>query len=46
MAYAALEDVAESDWNKGESSVVQKEGEEDTELVQEKAGNFENVLSS
>ena len=46
VAYAAPEDVAESDWNKRESSVVQKEREEDTELVQEKAGNFKNVLTS
>ena len=46
MAYAALEDVAESDWDKGESSVIQKEGEEDTELVQEEAGNFKHFFTS
>merc|ERR1711878_195772 len=39
VAYAALEDVAESDWDKESSAVVQKEEEEeDTELVEEDAG--------
>ena len=38
MAYAALEDVAESDWDEA-SPVVQKEGEEEgKELVEEEAG--------
>ena len=38
VAYAALSDVAESDWDEA-SSVVQKEEEdEDTELVEEEAG--------
>ena len=39
VAYAALSDVAESDWDEEASSVVQKEEEdEDTELVEEEAG--------
>ena len=38
VAYAALEDVAESDWDKESSAVVQKEEEEDTELVEDEEG--------
>ena len=38
VAYAALSDVAKSDWDEA-SSVVQKvEEDEDTELVEEAAG--------
>ena len=38
VAYAALEDVAESDLDKDSSAVVQKEEEEDTELVEDEEG--------
>ena len=38
VAYAALEDVAESNWDKDSSAVVQKEEEEDTELVEDEEG--------
>ena len=37
VAYAALEEVAETDRVR-DSSVVQKEDEEDTELAEEEAG--------
>ena len=37
VAYAALEEAAETDWDK-DSSVVQKEDEEDTELAEKEAG--------
>ena len=38
MAYAALGDVVDSDWDKDSSVVHKEEGEEDTELVEEEAG--------
>merc|ERR1712037_1053363 len=38
VAYAALGDVVDSDWDKDSSVVHKEEGEEDTELVEEEAG--------
>ena len=38
MAYAALGDVVDSDWDKDSSVVHKEEEEEDTELVEEEAG--------
>ena len=38
VAYAALSDVAKSDWDEANSVVQKVEEDEDTELVEEAAG--------